>query len=757
MTKTTPPTAALAAACALSALSAPVPASAQDADEILTLPEITVEGLGLEDPTGPVDGYLPERTTTGTRLDAPIDELPLSIQSIPREVIEDTNATRLRDVIGFATGSATGNVFGGANDNFLFRGFGAQVATDGIATGALGGGVRTRDSANLERVEVLRGPASALYGQGAPGGVVNLVRKRPFDAFAATFDTSVSSLTRLRQEADVNVPLSDTWNLNGRMVAAVEGTDSFRFRAFTDAFPENRVVVAPSLSFSPTPDTDVVINTEYTRDASLFDRGLPLDEGGGFLVDIDQTFADTDVGNTITQTAVASVEATHRFSDAVSLRLAGGIDYNRFEGTQSEAAFLSTLDVPDPIATAIGLPEPLVAGETILRELEFRDFENVNANVQSDLNLSFATGPLSHDALISVEYARAEEDDFASRSDIDGQFDLTSIDTPNRPTALSREDLPVISDRLGTTETVGLVVFDKISYGEWVHLLLGGRVDFLEQSGVNEIGEDPRPLEETAFSPRAGVVVRPLDDLPLSTFFSYGESFQANTGVTPSGALLDPQEGRVFEGGLRYDFFEDERLALTVTAFDISLDNAPVVLAGTAFSTTSTQESRGVEIALQGAITPRWSVLASYTFTDAETTEVGEGASDLEVGEAPPGVAEHTASLVTRYAFAEGTLDGLSLTGALQMVGERRSGLATEAPNPFAAAGIGGPTLLFDAVDLDPFVRVDVGAAYDVTDDIRVEVGIRNLLNQEIAIPSTSQFAIPDAPITGFAGLRVRF
>ncbi|MEM9762314.1 MAG: TonB-dependent receptor, partial [Pseudomonadota bacterium] len=563
-------------------------APGDDEGGAVQLDTITVEGIRPENSLGPVDGYLPSRTTTGTRIDAPIEELPLSIQSIPREVIEDTNADRLSDVIGFATGAATGNAFGDTNDAFLFRGFAAQIATDGAATGSLNAGIRQRDSVNLERVEVLRGPASALYGQGAPGGVINLVRKRPFDNFAARFDTSMSSFTRLRHEVDINVPLSETGNVNARLVAAIEGTDSFQLRDFTDPFPETRVVFAPSLSFSPTTNTEVVLNTEYVRDASFFDRGLPLAEDGGFLVDIDQTFADTDVGNTITNTIVANAEISHRFSDAISVRLFGGVDYNDFEGTQSEVALLSPFDVPDPLAGFIGLPQPLVEGETILRELEFRDFENTNYNIQADLNLSFSTGPLSHDAILSVEYARAEEDDFVLRSDLATQFDVTSISTPNEPTALSLDDLPVVTDRLATSEAIGLVAFDKISWGERVHLLLGGRVDFLDQSEVNGIGDDPEPVKETEFSPRAGVVVKPLDALPLSAFFSYGESFEANSELTASGALLPPQEGRVFEGGLRYGFNED-RLALTITAFDISLENAPLAVEGTAFSTTSTQ------------------------------------------------------------------------------------------------------------------------------------------------------------------------
>ncbi|MEM8626223.1 MAG: TonB-dependent receptor plug domain-containing protein [Pseudomonadota bacterium] len=401
--------------------------------------------------------------------------MPLSIQSIPREVIDDTNADRLSDVIRFATGANTGNAFGNTDDNFLFRGFSAQVVTDGIASNALNPTLRQRDSVNLERVEVLRGPASALYGQGAPGGVINLVRKRPFDTAAARFNTSVSSLIRLRQEADINLPLSKAGEINARFVGAVECSDSFTLREFTGALPENRVVLAPSLSFSPTPRTDVVIRAEYVRDASFFDRGIPIAEDGSFLTDIDLTFADTSVGATIMQSILANAEVTHSLSDAVSLRMVGGVDYKDFEGTQSESSFLSPIDVPASITALFGFSDPIVADNSILRTLISRSFENVNINLQVDANLSFSTGPLDHQALISEEYAHANENDVLFSSDFLTDIDVTSITTPNLPGPLSENDLALVSDNETTTEAIGLIAFDKVSWGDRLHVLLGGR------------------------------------------------------------------------------------------------------------------------------------------------------------------------------------------------------------------------------------------------------------------------------------------
>lgn len=723
------------------------PAPAQEAGAAgegpTVLAPITVEGAEPEDPRGPVEGYLAERSTTGVRIDAPIEEQPLSLQVIPREVIEDTNATRLSDALGLAAGFASANSLGGLQDEFLLRGFEARVATDGAAESNVVEPTRRRDTANLERIEVLRGPASALYGQGQPGGVVNLVTKKPFDAFAVEAETFGSTLYEIRQELDVNVPFGGAWGAAGRLVAAVEGSNSFRFQDATDdRFAENRQFVAPSVAFRPTERTDVLIRGEYLRSSDIFDRGIPLTPGGSFATDIDDFFGDADVGNVVAEDLIGSAALTHRFTDDLSVRLFGSVDRNTIEGFSLEPELVAPFDIP---------PLGVVAGDTIFRQLEFRDFETINYTAQADLNYRLETGPVTQDFLFSVEYTRLDDERRVEQSGTFVNFDVVSASAPGTPTSLTPDDLTPVSEFRTDVESVGLVAFDKISLYDRVHLLGGGRVDFVDQSGGNLLASDE--LDEadvTEFSPRAGIVVEPLEDVPASVFFSYGESFQVNTELAIGGGVLDPQEGRVFEGGVRYGF-NDDRLRLTVTAFDIEQENQPFTFDGT-FFTTSSSESRGVEVTLEGAVTPELSIFASYTFTDAELTEVGAGLSDVAIGESPQGVPTHAAGLLAKYRFGEGRFAGLSLTGAVRFVGERVNFPSLVTPNP-----LGGPPVTIPAIMLDPYVRVDIGAAYEVSDRLRVGAGIQNLLNQEIATPSTINLAIPEAPITGFVRLDVRF
>ena len=717
-------------------------------NDTILLDPLVVEGALREDPRGAVEGYRATRSVTGTRLDVPLDEQPLPIQVLPRDVIEDAGATRLDDIVRLSTSGAIGNSRGGTQEFFTIRGFEASVVRNGAGTFGL---AQQTDTANVERVEVLRGPGSALYGEGAPGGVINVITKRPGDSFFVESSSEASSLIRLRQELDVNLPLAETWDLNARVVGALEGTDSFRFRdEYDETFAEDRQFLAPSLSFSPTPTTDVLVSGEYLRSSDVFDRGVPLNDDGSLAADVDDFFGDPDVGNIESETLSAQMEIAQEITDGLSLRLFGSAVRNDFEGLSLEPNVVSPLNLDAATAAALGLPGPLVAGDTILRIIRNRDLQREVYSFQSDLNGSVSLGPVTQDLLLSFEYQSVEADAEVQSSDTLLGADPVSKNAPGTPSPLTPDDLLADVDSLTEIETFGLIFFDKISLYERLHILAGGRLDFLDQRFENRRSGSVTKIDETEFSPRVGAVLEPFAGLPASVFVSYSESFQPNTALAADGGVLAPQTGRVIEGGLRYGFNRD-RLEATLTVFDIELENVPI---GTdsIFSAASTQESRGVEFTLQGALTDNLSVLASYAFIDAEVTEIGAGGSQLTLGESPPGVARHSASFLARYRFDEGALDGLSLVGSLQYAGRRLNVPTTENPNP-----LGGPPFLFEAIELEPFVRLDMGFAYEVAENFTIEGGVRNLLNQEIAFPGAGEFAIPEPPITGFAGVRIRF
>ena len=179
------------------------PAYAQElTDEPVNLGTVVLEGGNI----GAGDGFQPQQSSALTGIDAPLDELPLSIDVITPDVIEATNAGRVQDVVTATTGAAIGNQFGGLQNSFILRGFDANVSENGGPSAFSEN--RQHDSANVERIEVLSGPSSALFGFGPPGGVVNVISKTPQNEQFARFETELSSLASWCGQSAVHVPFS---------------------------------------------------------------------------------------------------------------------------------------------------------------------------------------------------------------------------------------------------------------------------------------------------------------------------------------------------------------------------------------------------------------------------------------------------------------------------------------------------------------------------------------------------------------------
>ncbi|MEM8794577.1 MAG: TonB-dependent receptor [Pseudomonadota bacterium] len=711
--------------------------------------------LGTEDPTGPVDGFKAKRSSSGTRINSELDELPVSVDVISDAVIEATNATRVETAVLAATGAAVGNTFGGVNESFIIRGFDANVADNGNLTGFFD--IQVRDSANAERIEVLSGPAGALFGFGPPGGVINVITKKPQDRLFLDTKTEVSTFTRVRQEIDVNVPVAKEINLNTRFVAAFEGSDSFRFRdAFDETFPENRIFLAPSLSFEPFENFNVLLRGQYLRDSRIFDRGIPILLDGSAASEISDFFGDASLDPFIVQNLVGDLQLDYEINKnwSVSANFSG--NRNERDGFSLETeAFLEEPLTVGPIPPFLPVPLEIIPGGLLLRQLEFRDQGTSRLVARGDINGSFSTGFIDHEVVASVERFSGVNDSELSQSGfLPPAGDAIPLSAVAAPTTLTEADLTILFDTKNDTDTLSFSFFDKLSYKDTVHILGGGRVDILDQSIISS-GVLTDTVEVTEFSPRVGIVVKPLENKNFSSFFSYGESFEPNTVLAVGGGILDPELGRTFEGGLSYDF-RDGAFNLAVTAFDITLENAPLSIDGVEFVGT-TNSSRGVELRAKGAITDNLDLISTYTFVDSELLSGGE-LFDVAEGESVVGVPKHTVTFLAQYSFREDSiLDGLSLTGSLRFQGARLLQNTSVALIPLGPP-LGTIETLLPSIELNPTVRIDIGAQYERHENFVVEFGIQNLLNDEIIRPSAgSAVGIPEAGIVGFGAIKIKF
>jgi len=717
---------------------------AEAADEEAEAGAKTPEGVELApveveaarpSPFGPTPGYAPERSATATRLNLSVEETPATLQVVPRQIIEDSGATRVEDALDFTAGVQRDNSFGNTTDGFRLRGFDATFAEDGVVSGGAVANISgKRDSATVERVEVLRGPAAALYGPGSPGGVVNVVTKRPQARTFARTESTLSSFERYRQSFDGNTDFGTDGQVMARLSGSLEKFDSFR-----DEVEGDRQVIAPAVTVRPTDDLRLRYRGEFSRDARPFDRGVPV-AGSDVLADEDTFFGDPDTGNFTNQIARNQVEAELDLNDAWTARVFGGLTFKSLEGVARSPVALAPFSLPPQV-----LGVPIVENETIFRESRDRDFTTQLWTGRAELEGRFDTGPVAHETLVSFEGRVVHDDRNLSRSDVFGQPDLISVSQPASPFPA-----PTPSVRFDTRDDVtnfGIIAFDKITPWAPLTILGGGRLDIVdqEQTVQTNAGVSETNLDETEFSPSVGAVFSPV---PWgSLFVRYAQSFEVNTATGPDGSPIAPQEGESIEGGVRFNLNEDAFHA-TVTVFDIDLENVPFSDVTTGLSRGASQSSKGVELSLQGAVTERLSVIANYTYTDAEVSDLPGFERDFDA----PGVAEHAANAFANYSFDSGELDGLSLRGGVVFNGDRLNALPqiVQTPQGLPPAEIGG-------ADLDSFVRFDLGAGYRVNDWLQASFRVENLFDTAYERPGTPNFALPESPRTFSGRLSLNF
>jgi len=665
------------------------------------------------------DSYLAPETTTGTRTETTIFEVPQAIQVIPERVLEDQQVIRLNDALRNTPNVLQSNTFGNTSDNFVIRGFEqSTILRDGFRTGDLGSSSSFSELANIERVEVLRGPASILFGNIEPGGVINLVTKEPLADPFYNLEVQAGRFGLFRPQLDITGPLTE--DLQYRLNTVYEREDGFRDDFDRDA---ERFFIAPVVSWDITPNTELTLELEYLDDERPFDRGIPAFGDEVADIPIDTVLGEPD--------DFAEVEAfnigyrlEHQFSDRWQIR-------NRFRYTENNLLTLRA----DPI----GLNENT---GTLFRAFSSNDNQFELYEMQTEVEGEFSTGAVNHTLVAGFDLFFAES---AVQTTLDlappvNIFDpvIGLVDSPDLP-------LPFVgNDSSSDLDRVGIFLQDQIELFPRLNVLLGGRLDFISQQSESAAIFIPGILsspaleverDEAAFSPRVGIVYQPID--PLYLYASYSQAFQPNTlsQTTIDGDFLEPEEAEQFEVGIKADLL-DGRLAATLAFFDLDLRNVATTDPVNPNFVTSIgkQSSRGIELDIQGEILPGWNIIASYGLLDTEIEE----SEDFPEGAQPRNAAENTASLFTTYEIQSGSLAGLGFGLGLFYVGDRFGDDA----NTF---------------ELDSYLRTDLALFYR-RDDLRVGLNFQNLFDVDYFESAVGRDgANPGRPFTVLGTVSVDF
>jgi len=679
-------TKASVASLALGLLGNPVLA---EEPQTLELDAISVTS-DYESATGPVDGYRATRSSSATKTDTAIRDIPQSISVIPVSVLNDLGSISVERALDFAGGVSKQNNFGGLTlYEYSVRGFTtSEFYKDGFSANR--GYPSTPDVASIERIEVLKGPAASLYGRGDPGGTVNIVTKKPRPEAFATLHTSAGSWDRYRTALDVNTPLDEDGNVLSRVNLAVEDGQSFR-----DHVDRERVFVAPSFSWQLNPDTTLLVESEFVRHRSTFDRGIVAPNNVWSGVSRSTFLGEPNDGDIDNHNNLLQAALEHHLNDAWKLRLASHYKQGKLWGFASEARALNA------------------DGHTVNRRYRERDNDWHDSITQLELRGLFDTGPWQHELLIGSEYENYRKNERVTT--IAGSPYAVDIDQPvyGQPKPGGARSG---TDFFEHVESRALNLQDQILFTDTLRGMLGARLERFEQGIDDHTRNTTNRQQHDALTQRAGLLYQLTPEIGL--FANASTSFKPNNGLDAAGRSFDPEEGVGYEIGIKSELFDD-RLSSTLAAFHIEKKNVLALDPGTDTSRAMGKaRSQGFDLQVAGQVTDAVRVIGAFAYIDAEVTE---GDKVIPTGSRILGVAKHSGSLLGVYAFQDGRLRGSDLGAAFTYVGDRSG----EAGSDF---------------ELPAYHTVDLLAHYKASDNVTVGLNLNNVFDEKYFERSYSNY-----------------
>jgi catecholate siderophore receptor len=671
-----------------------------------TLAPIKVSASSIK---GATDGYMATKSFSATRTDTPLRDVPQSITVVTQDLIKDQTMQNMGDVVRYVPGVGISQGEGN-RDAVIFRG---NNSTGDFFVDGLRDDVQYfRDLYNIDRVEVLKGANGMIFGRGGAGGVINRVTKEagwtPINEISAQY----GSFDHKRIAVDVGRGINEAaaFRLNGMY----EHSNSFRHGVELE-----RGGVNPTLTIKPTAQTKIVLSGEYFTDNRTADRGIPsfgtragvVDSGRP--ADIDRSTFFGNAANSPTQVDVGALNSLiqHTFDNNLTFR-------NRTRYASYDKFYQNIY--------ANGVATAQDATGTVAISAYNNATRRDNIFNQTDFLYNLNTWGIKHEFMAGVEYGRQVTDNFRNT----GFFNNTATSTnvpffnPLTLTPVTFRQNATDANNHGVVEVVGVYAQDQITLLPQVKAVLGIRYDNFDVNFVNNRNGQRFHTNDGLVSPRVGLIYKPIE--PVSIYGNYSLAYVPRAGdqlssLTLSNAALKPESFMNLELGAKWDIRPDLSLSAALYQLDRSNVIAPVPNDPTRTMLVDGQRVRGAEIGLMGRITPQWSVMGGYAYTDAEITRTITNAS---AGAVVAQVPKHTVSMWNRYDLT-----------------------------PFLGLGLGvvHRSSMYAALDntvlLPGFTRMDAAMFVRLNKVLRVQANIENLANIDyIASANNNNNISPGAP-----------
>ncbi|MBX3641421.1 MAG: TonB-dependent receptor [Nitrosomonas sp.] len=603
------------------------------------LPEITVRSD--LDPDSPHNTrYSVSEAVTATKTNTPIMETPMAIQVVPKAVMNDQQAITLEQSLNNVSGVFPGLGFNGV-ETFNIRGFNTwDYYRNGVRFQSALSQTGNREVANLERIEVLKGPASILFGRIEPGGMINLVPKTPQATPYYSLQQQFGSYNLFRTTLDATGGLNQDNSLLYRLNFAYE--DKGSFRQFVD---NHHFFVAPVIQWRISDRTQITAEMEYKTGKYAHDYGFPAIGNRPANLPINRQLGESFNSAKFNE-ITAGLHWSHAFNDNWEIK-------HRF--------YLQRTDEDDDVA----LPSVLRADNRTLDRFYagFRNNKIDTYTTNMDLTGNFETFGIQHTVLMSGDYYN-----FRNRGLMIDNFNFPSIDIFNPIYSGTTVRDPADDSPYDTKENwFGLYFQDQIKLPYNVHLLAGFRYDNAEIKNTSG-----NKSEQDRISPRVGVLWQPIP--ALSFYGNYVENFGAPNlyAIGLDGQPPPAETAQQWEAGIKTEFF-DGRLSATLAWFQLTKQNIATLhpdpqLALQRISVlTGEARNEGIELDISGEILPGWNVIANYAYINSEITKTNNNT----LGNRFPNVPEHAGNIWTTYAFQNETLRGLKIGGGVTLRGKR--------------------------------------------------------------------------------------
>ncbi|MDR9865242.1 TonB-dependent siderophore receptor [Pseudomonas baetica] len=677
---------------------------ARSSGDSLELGATTINGKAVESAYGPVDGYVATRSATGTKTDTPILEIPQTINVITAEQVQTQGARNLTQALRYTPGLNVGG-FTDRNaiaDEITSRGFApTPLYLDGAYlpyAGSLGGAPQI-DPYTLERIEVLKGPSSVLYGQNQPGGIINMVSKRPTTEQRNQVKLGAGSYDRVNGAFDTSGPIDDQKEFTYRVIGVGK-----KGGQQVDHTHSERMLLAPSLTWTPNDDTSLTLLAQIQRDDGLEDyQALPmigsLKRGpNGERIDREFFSGDTKYNDYKRDQYVFGYDFSHNLTDDLKYRSTARYTdvRDRYKGF-----YLRSFVTDDA-----GVTDYTRANRV---KLDWRQ-HNTAYTIDNNLEYKFNTGALEHTTLMGVDYRH-----FNRKYDGYNAYNVLPI---NLYGANNNYDTSSVTPQLdtkwdNTIRQTGVYLQDQIKLDKWI-LTIGGRQDWAEVENKDLLARTVEEKRDHKFTSRVGLTY--VTDFGLAPYVSYSESFLPTLGTAAperGGKGFEPTEGQQYEIGVKYQPFD--QTLITASVFQIKQKN---VLTGDVehpqySAQTGEIRSRGVELEVKSTFN-NVDVMAAASYLDSFYTKDAYGNKDNRSESQAP----VSALVWANYHFTQASLNGLTFGAGARYTG-RKPG---DAANSFDVPSY---------VVYDTTVSYDMGKLSPSLRGVQTSVNVQNIFDRE--------------------------